>query len=143
MITLAQIVIRLVISAFLCALIGLERETRHRPAGVRTITLVGAGSTMIMLISLQFSTFDGGDPSRLVSGILTALGLLGTGVIIRGSDQVEVQGITTAATIFMAGGIGLAVGLGMYAAGIFATLLTLLILSVFDSNRFGAFFSKK
>lgn len=136
MITLTQIVFRLLLSAALSGLIGFERETRHRPAGLRTIILIGMGTTMVMIVSLNFID----DPSRLVAGILTPIGLLGTGVIIHGRDKNETQGITTAATIFMVSGIGLAVGLGLYLPAIFASMLTLVILYALDSNKVKSYF---
>jgi len=136
MITLTQIVFRLLLSAALSGLIGFERETRHRPAGLRTIILIGMGTTMVMIVSLNFAY----DPSRLVAGILTPIGLLGTGVIIHGRDKNETQGITTAATIFMVSGIGLAVGLGLYLPAIFASMLTLVILYALDSNKVKSYF---
>ncbi len=139
MITLLQIIFRLVLSVVLSGLIGFEREARHRPAGLRTIILIGLGTTMVMIVSLSFVS----DPSRLVAGILTPIGLLGTGVIIHGRDKNETQGITTAATIFMVAGIGLAVGIGLYIPAIFTALLTLIILYALDSNKVKKFFERE
>jgi len=143
MVTLSQIILRLVLSMLLSAAIGFEREARHRPAGLRTMTLIGTASTLIMLVSLSFISDSNIDPTRLVAGFLTPIGLLGAGVIIHGRDKNETQGITTAATILMVAGIGLALGLGLYLAAIFATMLTLIVLYVFDYNTIQGFFKKK
>ncbi|MFA6254525.1 MAG: MgtC/SapB family protein [Patescibacteria group bacterium] len=139
--TLGQIIFRLVLAAVLSAAIGLEREYRHKPAGLRTNILVAVGSTLVMLTSIYAAGItDQGDITRIASGVLTGIGFLGAGVIMRGrskdrEDEEIVQGITTAATIWIVAAIGLAVGLGFYSAAIFSTLIALLILFVFNSER--------
>lgn len=136
MITIYQVVFRLLLTVILAGLIGLERESRHRPAGLRTNILVGIGSCLIMLSSIYLSEVDGGDAFRLASGIMTGVGFLGAGVVIRGNgDKESVQGITTAATIYIVAIIGLTVGLGFYLAAIFAAILTLGILLAFESEQ--------
>jgi putative Mg2+ transporter-C (MgtC) family protein len=142
MISLAsdQIIFRLVLSAILAGVIGLEREYRHRPAGLRTNILVGLGSTLIMLTSIYFANLDNGDASRLASGVLTGIGFLCAGVIIRhhedngGKEEEQVFGITTAATIWVIAAIGLSVGLGFYFAAILTTLLVLAVLYGLNSG---------
>jgi len=137
MLTLAQIFFRLFLSAVLSGLIGFEREARHRPAGLRTNILVGLGSTLVMITSIYLSSIDNGDAGRIASGVLTGIGFLGAGVIIRGreKDEETIQGITTAATIWVVAAIGLAVGLGFYAPAIFTTLLVLLVLLGLNSEK--------
>ncbi|MFA5021984.1 MAG: MgtC/SapB family protein [Patescibacteria group bacterium] len=136
--TTVQIVFRLLLSAVLAGIIGLEREYRHKPAGLRTNILVGVGSTLVMLTSLFVSGQDG-DPTKLAYGVITGIGFLGAGVIIRGhgdkEDDEMVHGITTAATIWLVSAVGLAVGLGFYFAAIFTTLIALAVLYGLNSDR--------
>jgi len=138
--TTGQIIFRLLLSALLSGLIGLEREFRHKPAGLRTNILVGVGSTLVMLTSIYVTSLDNGDPTRIASGVLTGIGFLGAGVIIRGqgekaSDEEMVHGITTAATIWIMAAIGLAVGLGFYLAAVFTTILALAVLCGLNSDK--------
>ena len=140
-VTIGQIIFRLILSAILAGVIGLEREYRHKPAGLRTNILVAVGSTLVMLTSIYAASIsDGGDITRIASGVLTGIGFLGAGVIMRGrnknqEDEEIVQGITTAATIWMVAAIGLAVGLGFYSAAIIGTVIALVILFGFNSER--------
>ncbi|MBM3245893.1 MAG: MgtC/SapB family protein [Candidatus Omnitrophica bacterium] len=125
-----QIMLRLVLSAFLGGLIGLERQLHRRAAGLRTHILVGLGSCLMMLTSLYL--FDiyirmvPLDPVRLAAGVITGIGFLGAGAIIR--DRGGVKGLTTAASLWVVAGIGLAIGCGFYLGGIFTTLLALVAL---------------
>lgn len=127
-----SMVLPLTLSAFLGAIIGLERERIHKPAGVRTYILVTMGSTLFTQLStLGFSAMSTAaydiDPTRIVASILTGIGFIGAGVIIHHSNH-EVQGITTAAGLWMAAAIGVAIGLNFYLIAIFATLLALFTL---------------
>ena len=138
--TTGQIIFRLLLSLALSSLIGLEREMRHKPAGLRTNILVGVGSTLVMLTSIYVSRIDNGDVTRIASGVLTGIGFLGAGVIIRGqgeaaNDEEMVHGITTAATIWIMAAIGLAVGVGFYSAAIFTTIIALSILFGLNSDK--------
>ena len=137
--TLLQIIFRLLLSAGLCGIIGLEREYRHKPAGLRTNILVGMGSTLVILMSLYATGQDNGDILRLASGVITGIGFLGAGVIIRGqggqNDEDMVHGITTAATIWIVAVIGLAVGLGFYFGAITAAVIALAVLYGLNSER--------
>jgi putative Mg2+ transporter-C (MgtC) family protein len=129
MMTDAQIVFRLVLSAFLSSLIGLERQIHRRAAGLRTHILVSLGSTLIMLTSIYISDINKGinvDPSRIAAGVITGIGFLGAGTIIRYGE--EVKGLTTAASLWVAAGIGLSVGCGFYSAALTTTALALLVL---------------
>ncbi|KYH36008.1 putative Mg(2+) transport ATPase [Clostridium tepidiprofundi DSM 19306] len=115
------IIIRLLLSCILGGLIGIEREINNRPAGLRTHILVTVGSTLVMLISMYGFTY--GDPSRLAAQVISGIGFLGAGTIIRnGSD---ISGLTTAASIWVSGGIGLAIGNGFYFGACFATGIVL------------------
>ncbi len=118
-------IIRLAVSVFIGGLIGIEREFEHKPAGLRTIILVCLGSTIFMLIGIELG---GADLARITAGVITGIGFLGAGAIIRAKG--EVYGMTTAATIWLASGLGLAVGAGYYFLATLATLSVLIILRI-------------
>src|SRR3989338_4811814 len=130
MLTDAQIIFRLVLSVVLGGLVGLERQMHRRTAGLRTHILVSLGSCLIMLTSLYvFDIYKDKaplDPTRIAAGVITGIGFLGAGTIIR--ERQEVRGLTTAASLWVVAAIGLAVGVGFYKAGIFATVLALMVL---------------
>jgi len=124
------VILRLIISLALGGLIGLERQLHRRTAGLRTHILVCLGSCLIMLTSLYvFDIYKDKvalDPARIAAGVITGIGFLGAGTIIRAGEAVK--GLTTAASLWIVAGIGLAVGCGFYKAGIFATILALITL---------------
>ena len=132
MLTDIQIIVRLTLTVLLSGLIGLERQVHRRTAGLRTHILVSLGSCLIMLTSLYvFDIYKGMvplDPTRIAAGVITGIGFLGAGAIIRESN--EVKGLTTAASLWVVAGIGLAVGCGFYTGSIFTTLLTLIVLLI-------------
>ena len=127
------IAFRVVLSAVLSAIIGIEREIKHRAAGLRTHILVSVGATLFMMISVNIAFTYGqagaADPGRIAAGVVTGIGFLGAGAIIRYGSNIK--GLTTAASIWAVAAIGLAVGAGMYwAAGITTfVVITVLILS--------------
>jgi putative Mg2+ transporter-C (MgtC) family protein len=121
------IVIRLAISIVVGGLIGLERELEHKPAGLRTIILVCLGSTIFMLIGLELGLASS-EMGRIVAGVVTGIGFLGAGAIIRARG--EVYGLTTAATIWLASGLGLAIGIGYYILAIIASAFVLVVLRI-------------
>ena len=108
------------------ALLGLERESRSKPAGLRTIILITIGSTLFAMLSYSLPTDS---PDRIASNIITGVGFVGAGVIFR--EGLNLKGITTAATIWVASSIGMAIGFGNYwlaAATLGVALVTLTIL---------------
>ena len=121
-----ELVGRVVLAAVLGYLIGLERELTGQPAGERTHALVCLGAAAFSLISS--SAFPGGDAARVAAGVVTGLGFLGAGMILKRRGE-GVQGLTTAAGIWAVGAIGLAVGAGMYLLGITTAALVGLILA--------------
>ena len=125
-----QMIIRLVLTLVLSGLIGLERQVHHRDAGLRTHILVALGSCLIMLTSLYvFDIYKDQvalDPVRIAAGVVTGIGFLGAGTIIRETDGV--RGLTTAASLWVVAGIGLAVGVGFIKMAAFTTLLVLVVL---------------
>jgi putative Mg2+ transporter-C (MgtC) family protein len=116
-------VLRLLLAAFLGAVVGLQRELSGKEAGLRTHALICLGAAVFMVISVYgFS----GDP-RIAAGVATGIGFIGAGVILHRTGGV-VTGLTTAATIWAAAGIGMAAGDGLYIVAAVATALTLIIL---------------
>lgn len=125
-----MVVLRLLVSFALGGVIGLERESHGRPAGFRTHILVATGSCLVTLVSIYSADSVtrglGGsvDPTRIAANIITGIGFLGAGTILR--DGMTVRGLTTAASLWVVAGIGLAVGFGFYVgAAIVAVLVTL------------------
>lgn len=123
---------RLAVAALLGGLIGLERETHSQPAGLRTHMLVSLGAALMMLISLFMYRLDPtrADPGRIAAQVVTGIGFLGAGAIMR--FGMSVKGLTTAASLWTAAGIGLAAGCGYWAAAAIATGFTLVTLFIFD-----------
>jgi len=132
-ITDKEIVIRLVLATLLGGFIGLERQFHRRSAGWRTHILVCLGSCLIMLTSLYiFDIYKSQvslDPARIAAGVVTGIGFLGAGAIIR--DREGVKGLTTAASVWLVAGIGLAVGCGFYTAGLVSTVIAVIVLFFF------------
>lgn len=132
MITEVDIIIRILVSIILCGLIGLERKFYDKPAGIRTNIMVGLGSTMLMIMALYiFDNFNQGgnvDIGRIAGQVVTGIGFLGAGAIIRGRGGVH--GLTTAASIWVVAAIGMTIGLGFYFAAIAGTIAVLLVLIV-------------
>ncbi|MFC2012988.1 MgtC/SapB family protein [Chloroflexota bacterium] len=127
------IVLRLLLAATLGAIIGFQREKAGKPAGLRTHVLICLGAALFTVASIYGFGF-GSDPSRVAAGVLVGVGFLGAGVIIRTSGG-DLAGLTTAATIWAAAGIGLAVGSGMYVAAAVATVLILIVLYIPHFHR--------
>lgn len=128
-ITNLEITLRLILALFLGGLIGLERESIARPAGFRTHILVATGSALIMMVSMYaFSETLAGsyDPGRIAAQVVSGIGFLGAGTIMR--EGVNVQGLTTAASLWTVAGIGLAVGAGFYFPAVLGTVLAALTL---------------
>jgi len=125
-----EIISRLLTTFVLSGLVGLERQVHRRTAGLRTHILVGLGSCLIMLTSLYvFDIYKDKvalDPTRIAAGVITGIGFLGAGAIIR--EKEGVKGLTTAASIWVVSGIGLAVGTGFIRTAVYTTVLVLVIL---------------
>ena len=127
-----EAVVRLVVALLMGAAIGLERSYHGRPAGFRTHALVGLASSALMLVTVYeaewFRATEGGiraaiDPTRMAQGIMTGIGFLGAGVIMK--DGLSVRGLTTAASIWTTAGIGILVGIGLYLPAGLTTALAL------------------
>lgn len=122
-----ELVGRLVLATLLGFLIGLEREFAGQPAGERTHALAALGSATFALISV--AAFPGSDPARVAAGVVTGLGFLGAGMILKQEDE-KIHGLTTAAGIWAVGGIGLAIGAGLYLLGTSSAILVGLLLGL-------------
>src|SRR5215472_3901671 len=128
-----KMIARLVLAALLGGIIGLERELKHRPAGLRTNMFMCFGSAMFTVLSLQLGGPN--DATRIAAQIIAGIGFIGAGSILR--DKGGVTGLTTAATIFVVASIGMASGGGLYLPAVFATgllLLALLILGALEGK---------
>lgn len=135
-----EMFVQIALAFGLGGLLGLQREYSHKAAGLRTYSLVAVGAALFTIISLNgFNEFlltgaSGYDPSRIASNIVVGIGFLGAGVIIfRG---IKIEGLTTAAGMWIAGGIGMAIGVKMYALAIFTTFLVFLVLEVLGKFDF-------
>ena len=126
------VIIRTILSAVLGGVIGMEREIHSHEAGLRTHILVCMGSSLIMLTSLYvfdiYKEINVVDPSRIAAGAITGIGFIGAGAIIRYGGSIK--GLTTAASLWITAGVGLAVGCGFYLAGIFTTIVTVAVLLI-------------
>ncbi len=132
--TWAEILLRVGLAAVLGGAIGFERELREREAGLRTHLLVSVGAALFTMVSAyawadwRFSTEEGlvFDPTRIAAQVVTGIGFLGAGAIIR--QGLSIRGLTTAATLWVVAAIGMSTGAGYYAAAVITTVLVLLSL---------------
>jgi putative Mg2+ transporter-C (MgtC) family protein len=136
MTTQLELLARVIVGTVLGGIIGYERDVHGRPAGLRTHLIVGLASTTFMVVSTHFVYFQlyaagdlvAVDPSRIAASVVTGIGFLGGGAILR--TGVGVQGLTTAAGLWLVASIGLAAGAGMYALSVLSTVLGVVALSV-------------
>ncbi len=134
-----ELLIKVAIAAGLGGIIGIEREIAHKPAGMRTHMLVAGLAALIMIVGEYFIGHvqsdiirrSGADPTRIIHAVIMGISILGAGTIIRSAGGNHVEGLTTAASILFAGGVGIAVAVNMYIMAIGATILALIILIVF------------
>jgi len=125
--SVADIFTRLVLATVLGGAIGLEREIRRKPAGLRTNILIALGSAVFSILSVQLGS-PAGSPDRIAAQVVTGIGFLGAGAILRSGQNV--RGLTTAATIWVNAAIGMAAGLGSYAVAISGAAITLIVLAI-------------
>ena len=119
--------LRLLIAAGLGGAIGLEREIHQKPAGLRTNILIAVGSALFTALSIQIAQ-AGGTPDRISAQIVTGIGFLGAGAILR--SEHHIQGMTTAATIWVNSAVGMAAGAGEFLMATVTTVITLIVLAV-------------
>jgi putative Mg2+ transporter-C (MgtC) family protein len=125
---LSSTIFRLVVAAILGGIIGLERQLRHKPAGLRTNLFICFGAAMFTVLSDQLAGSLGGDHTRVAAQIIPGIGFIGAGSILH--SRGSVVGLTTAATLFVVASVGMAAGGGLYITAIFATIVILIALAL-------------
>src|SRR5262245_46350569 len=126
---LTHVIIRLLAATILAALVAIQRQTTRKPAGLRTHMLVSlATAVFVIACSSAGMSLDG--LSRVTQGIVTGIGFIGAGTILKLSQEHEIKGLTTAASVWMTAAIGVTVGFGAMGIALMATLLTLFILAL-------------
>lgn len=131
-----ELSVRLVVAVGLGGAVGVEREYRGHPAGIRTMAMVSFGSCLFTLLGVYFNVTNQ-DPTRIAAQVVTGIGFLGAGTIIR--QGTGVRGLTTAATIWVVAAIGMAVGFGSYilpAVGTVIVLFALVVIKRFEDRFF-------
>ena len=130
---------RLLVAALLGGIVGLERDLKGKPSGMRTSILMCVGSALVMILSVEVARDAGppSDPGRIAAQVVTGVGFIGAGMILR--SRVSVTGLTSAASIWFVAAVGLVIGYGNYVIGSVATLLILITLTLLDrvEKRFG------
>jgi putative Mg2+ transporter-C (MgtC) family protein len=130
MIEWTDAIVRLAAATFIGGVIGIDRDLRRKPTGVRTLSVVSLGAALIVLAAQYPDGKDAAAASRVMQGIITGIGFLGAGVILRDASGKKVQGFTTAAMIWLTACIGAACGAGAWALVIASGVLTGLILTL-------------
>lgn len=126
---MARITVRLIVAMIFGAVIGIQRERAGKPAGLRTHMLVALGAAVFVIASDEFG-MNPDSISRVIQGLVTGIGFLGAGAILKLYDKRAVEGLTTAAGIWMTAALGVAVGLGRFGLALVATLLAWMTLSL-------------
>ncbi len=129
----SDVLFRLGAAVLAGALIGFDREVRNKPAGLRTMALVALGSAVFVMTAVGAASSDA--PSRAIQGIVTGVGFLGAGTIIRGRTEESVRGLTTAASIWLAAAVGIACGLALWPLVVVASGLGVLVLVLGPIDR--------
>jgi putative Mg2+ transporter-C (MgtC) family protein len=125
---ITRILVRLLLAALLGGVLGYERERHGKAAGVRTHMLVSMGAALFLLVPHQ-AGMEVADLSRVMQGVIAGIGFLCAGAIIKNQSEEEVQGLTTAAGVWMTAAIGMACGLGREITAVISTLLALAVLN--------------
>ena len=134
---LIHVIIRLIAAVILGAIIGMQREATGKPAGLRTHILVTLGTTVFVVACNGFGMSSDG-LSRVIQGIITGIGFIGAGSILKLSEERDIKGLTTSASVWMAAAIGVAVGLGVLGLALLATIFTLIVLTLAGKFEFQA-----
>lgn len=130
-----EILLRAVLAVLIGGFIGMERGTKNRPAGIRTHSLVCLGAALIMMTNLYVAAkYQLGDPTRMGSQVVNGIGFLGAGTILVTNDN-KVKGLTTAAGVWLAAAIGLAIGIGFYEGALISVLLVWLVMTAIQSLK--------
>lgn len=126
---LVHVIIRLIAATLLGAVVGFQREKAGKPAGLRTHMLVTLGTTVFVL-ACSGSGMSSDGLSRVIQGIITGIGFIGAGSILKLSEERAIQGLTTSAGIWMTAAVGVAVGLGSLGVALLSTLMAVIILAL-------------
>jgi putative Mg2+ transporter-C (MgtC) family protein len=129
-----QIVVRLWLAALLGGLVGFQRERRGKAAGLRTHMLVALGAAFFVLVPAQ-AGMPLADLSRVLQGIITGIGFLGAGTILKRQASEEIEGLTTAAGLWLTAAVGSAAGMGRETSAVLGTMLALIVLSLLPRIR--------
>jgi putative Mg2+ transporter-C (MgtC) family protein len=121
---------RLLLATLLGALIGLNRESQGKPAGLRTHALVSLGAATLTLVGMLLQADESGSASRVIQGLVAGVGFIGAGVILHRNDGSGVEGLTTAAAIWLVAAVGVAAGAGLWRIAASTVVVSLLLLVV-------------
>ncbi|MBE9198270.1 MULTISPECIES: MgtC/SapB family protein [unclassified Nodularia (in: cyanobacteria)] len=132
-----NLIFRLCLALLIGAIIGIERQFKHKPAGLRTHMLVSFGAAVFIIIPLQAALplMNPDALSRVIQGVATGVGFLGAGEIMRQSSEesqkIKIHGLTSAASIWVSAGLGMAAGCGLWQLGLIGAVLTFVVLNIF------------
>jgi len=127
---IVRISVRLFVAALLGGILGFEREQRGKSAGIKTHMLVCMGAALFVVIPQQAGMITEAELSRVMQGIIAGIGFLGAGAILKGQDEKDLKGLTTAAGIWLTAAVGIAAGLGRESSAILCTLFALMVLLI-------------
>ncbi|HEX7605947.1 MAG TPA: MgtC/SapB family protein [Usitatibacter sp.] len=125
----AWIAARLAAALFVGAVVGINRDLHRKAAGLRTLALVAVGSAVLVIVTIIMTDGNGDSLSRVIQGIVAGVGFLGAGVIMHHETGGRVEGLTTAASVWVAAGLGAACGAGLMVVAVLALLTTMAILT--------------
>jgi putative Mg2+ transporter-C (MgtC) family protein len=125
-----DLLVRLATATLAGAIVGLNRDLHHKPAGLRTHALVGLGASLLVSASMMLTPNNLAGIAPVIQGIMTGIGFLGAGVILHQGELVEVHGLTTAATIWVTAALGIGCGMGYWPAALGTVTILLLVLSL-------------
>jgi putative Mg2+ transporter-C (MgtC) family protein len=131
---ITRLCVRLLVAVVLGGLLGWERESVGASAGLRTHMLVSLGSALFVLLPLQ-AGMQISDLSRVLQGVTAGIGFLGAGAILKLTDEKQIEGLTTAASVWLTAAVGIAAGMGREATAVLSTLFAIAILSLLRSRR--------
>lgn len=128
-VTISEILLRLTVATLVGGILGVDRELRAKPAGLRTHALVALGAALVTVTTLGLANGGTADPvSRAIQGIIAGVGFLGAGAILRARERDQVSGLTTAASIWLVASLGIACGSGYWLAALATLVLALIVL---------------
>lgn len=135
--TFTEVLTRLVAATLIGAALGLNREIRRKPAGLRTHALVALGTALVTLTGIQLAGYDGhfdsDSVSRVIQGIVAGIGFLGGGTILKSDSGDQISGLTTAASLWVVAALGISCGAGLWQMSLVAVVLALLVLILGES----------